>query len=146
MDMGFVEARVGPHRMKGAYAWKSLLDSGAIIPASSDTPAFPVDYANPLWGIYAAVTRQDNDGQPPGGFYPDERVSRMDALKMYTISAAYAGFEEGIKGTLSPGKLADITILSRDILSIPAKEILKTEVLMTLVGGKVAYEKGTNES
>ena len=141
MDIGFAESRVGPERMKSAYAWKSLLESGAIIPASADTPAFPVHFTNPLWGIYAAVTRQTNDGNPPGGWYPEEKVSRMDALKMYTIHGAYAAFEEDLKGSLSPGKLADVTVLSKDILSVPATEILETEVLMTVVGGKVEYKR-----
>ncbi|UCC41356.1 MAG: amidohydrolase [Candidatus Aminicenantes bacterium] len=141
MDMGFAEARVGPERMKGAYAWKTLLETGVKIAAGSDTPAFPVDNSNPLWGIYAAVTRQNNQGQPPGGWYPEEKVSRLDALKMYTINAAYAAFEENIKGTIAPGKLADITVLSKDILTIPEPEIWQTEVLMTIVGGKIIYQK-----
>jgi hypothetical protein len=141
MDMGFTEVRVGPERVKGAYNWKTLLDSGARIAGGSDTPAFPVDYTNPLWGIYAAVTRQDTEGNPPGGWYPEERVTRLDALKMFTINAAYAAFEEDIKGSLAPGKLADLTILSKDILSIPESEILETEVLMTIVGGRVVYQK-----
>jgi predicted amidohydrolase YtcJ len=140
MDMGFAEARVGPQRIRGGYAWGSLVSSGARIVASSDTPSFPVDYSNPLWGIHAAVTRQDQDGQPPGGWYPEEKVSRLDALKMYTVNAAYAAFEEDIKGTLAPGKLADITVLSRDILSIPEREILETRVLMTILGGKIVYQ------
>lgn len=141
MDMGFTEDRVGPKRVKGAYNWKSLLKSGARIAGGSDTPAFPVHYTHPLWGIYAAVTRQDNQGNPPGGWYPEERVTRLDALKMYTINAAYAAFEEDIKGSLAPGKLADLTILSKDILSIPESEILETEVLMTIVGGRIVYQK-----
>ena len=78
---------------------------------------------------------------PQGGWYPEEKVNRLAALKMYTINAAYAAFEENIKGTLTPGKLADITILSRDILIIPEPEILQTEVLMTVVGGKIVYQK-----
>jgi predicted amidohydrolase YtcJ len=148
MDMGFAEARVGPERMKGAYAWKSLIDSGAILAASSDTPAFPVHYSNPIWGIYAAVTRQTNDGEPDGGWYPEEKVTRLDALKMYTLNAAYAAFEEDIKGTLTPGKLADVTVLSKDILSISDAEILDTEVVMTIVGGEVVYRNPSvvNES
>ncbi len=127
--------------MKSAYAWKSLLESGVPIPASADTPAFPVHYTNPLWGIYAAEPRQSNHGNPPGGWYPEEKVSRMDALKMYTIHGAYAAFEEDIKGSLSPGKLADVTVLSKDILTVPETEILETEVLMTVVGGKVEYKQ-----
>ena len=141
MDMGFVESRIGPERMEGAYAWKSLLDSGATLIGSADTPAFPVLWTNPMLGIYAAVTRQDADGNPPGGFYPEQRLTRMEALKMYTISAAYAAFEEDVKGTLTPGKLADITILSKDILSIPAPEILETEALMTIVGGEIVFQR-----
>lgn len=141
MDMGFTELRVGPERVKGAYNWKSLIESGVVIAGGSDVPAFPVDYTNPLWGIYAAVTRQDNEGNPPGGWYPNQKVSRMDALKMYTINAAYAAFEEDIKGSLTPGKLADITVVSQDILSIPEREIVNTEVLMTIVGGQIVYQK-----
>jgi len=141
MDMGFTEVRVGPKRVKGAYVWKSLIEGGSKIAAGADTPAFPVDYTNPLWGIYAAITRQDNKGNPLGGWYPEQKVSRLDALKMYTINAAYASFEEDIKGSLKPGKLADLTILSKDIMSIPAQEILETEVLMTVIGGKIFYQK-----
>lgn len=139
MDMGFAETRVGPERVKGAYAWRSLLESGARLAAGSDTPAFPVHYSNPIWGFYAAVSRQDNEGRPPGGWYPEQKVSRLEALKMYTIDAAYAAFEEDVKGTLTPGKLADVTVLSKDILSVPTPEILDAEVLMTIVGGKVMY-------
>jgi predicted amidohydrolase YtcJ len=141
MDMGFVESRISAGRMSGAYAWKSLLETGAMLVGSADTPAFPVLWTNPLLGIYSAVTRQDAGGNPPGGFYPKQRLSRMEALKMYTISAAYAAFEEDLKGTLTPGKLADITVLSKDILSIPAAEILQTEALLTIVGGKIVYRR-----
>lgn len=116
MDMGFTEKRIGSRGVKGAYAWKSLLMSEARIVGDSDTPGYPVDYTNPLLGIYAGVTRQDNQGKASGSWYPEERVSRFDALKMYTINAA---FEEDIKGSLTQGKLADITVLSKDILSIP---------------------------
>jgi predicted amidohydrolase YtcJ len=107
-----------------------------------------VHYSNPIWGIYAAVTRQTNDGEPDGGWYPEEKVTRLDALKMYTLNAAYAAFEEDIKGTLTPGKLADVTVLSKDILSISDAEILDTEVVMTIVGGEVVYRNPSvvNES
>lgn len=141
MDMPFAEARVGKERMKNAYAWRSLIDSGALVAGGSDVPDFPVAYTNPLWGIYAAVTRQDLKGHPDGGWYPEQRVSRMEALRMYTFNAAYAAFEEEIKGSLTPGKLADIAILSKNILSIPAPEILETEVIMTILGGKMVYAK-----
>jgi predicted amidohydrolase YtcJ len=139
MDMGFAEERVGAERIRGGYVWKSLIDSGATLVSSADTPAFPVKYTNPLWGIYAAVTRQDNDGNPPEGWYPEERMSRLDALKSYTLNAAYASFEEDLKGTLTPGKLADVTVLSRDILEVAPPDILTTKVLLTVVGGKVAF-------
>lgn len=141
MDMGFAETRVGPERIKGGYVWQSLLSSGARVAAGSDTPSFPVVYNNPLWGIHAAVTRQDSDGKPEGGWYGDQKVSRMDALKMYTLHPAYAAFEEDIKGSLSPGKLADLTVLSKDILTIPEAEIRDTEVVMTVLGGKVVYRR-----
>jgi predicted amidohydrolase YtcJ len=141
MDMGFAETRVGPERIKGGYVWQSLLSSGARVAAGSDTPSFPVDYNNPLWGIHAAVMRQDAEGKPEGGWYPNQKVSRMDALKMYTLNPAYAAFEEDIKGSLSPGKLADLTVLSKDILTIPEAEIRDTEVVMTVLGGKVVYRR-----
>jgi hypothetical protein len=95
-----------------------------------------------LWGIYAAVTRQDNEGNPKEGWHPAQRISRLDALKSYTLNAAYAAFEEDTKGTLTPGKLADVTVLSKNILEIPAPEILQTKVLMTMVAGKVAFTSG----
>ena len=139
MDMGFAETRVGPERIQGGYVWQSLLSSGARVAAGSDTPSFPVDYNNPLWGVHAAVTRQDAEGKPDGGWYGDQKVSRMDALRMYTLHPAYAAFEEDIKGSISPGKLADLTVLSKDILTIPEAEIRDTEVVMTVVGGKVVY-------
>ena len=141
MDMGFAEAWVGAERIKGAYAWKSLVESGAKLVASSDTPSFAVDYTNPLWGIHAAVTRQDQHGQPEGGWYPEQALSRMEALEIYTINAAYAAFQEDILGSLTPGKLADVTVLSKDILSIPAPEILETEVVMTIVGGEIVHRR-----
>lgn len=144
MDMGFAEARVGPERIQGGYAWKSLLSSGARVAAGSDTPAFPVAYNNPLWGIHAAVARQDARGKPEGGWYPGERVSRLDALKMYTLHPAYAAFEEDIKGSISQGKLADLTVLSKDILTVPEAEIRDTEVVMTVLGGKVVYRRSVD--
>jgi predicted amidohydrolase YtcJ len=139
MDMGFAEARVGPERIRGAYAWRSLLRSGAKVVSSADTPAFPLKYSNPLWGIHAAVTRQDLDGNPREGFYPEERMTPLEALRSYTIDAAYAAFEEDIKGSLTPGKLADVTVLSANPLEVPAREIPKMKVRLTVVGGRIAY-------
>lgn len=135
-DMDWAEARLGTDRVKGAYAWKSLIKSGSIIPAGSD---FPNDIMQPLWGLYAAVTRTDQDGKPEGGWYPEECMSREEALKAYTTWAAYAAFKEKEKGTIEVDKYADLTILSQDIMTIPTNKILNTEIVMTLIGGKVVY-------
>lgn len=137
-DMFWAEARLGSARVKGAYAWKSLLETGAIIPAGSD---FPVESPNPLWGFYAAVTRSDHNGYPAEGWYGKQKMRREEALKAFTIWAAYGMFQEGVKGTIEYGKYADLTVLSKDIMKIPSKEILETEVEMTIVGGKMVYTK-----
>jgi len=141
MDMGFAVDRLGPERAKGAYAWQSLRRAGAVVVGGADVPAFPVKYSNPLWGLYAAVTRQDHDGKPEGGFYPEERLDRAQALALHTSSAAYASFEETRKGTLEVGKLADLTVFSKDVTEIPARELLDTVVTMTIVGGEVVYRR-----
>jgi predicted amidohydrolase YtcJ len=137
-DMRWVEKRIGPERAKGAYAWRRFLSLGVHISNGSD---FPVEPPNPLWGFYAAITRQDHSGNPPGGWYPDQRMTREEALRSWTIDAAYAAFEEKQKGSLTPGKLADFTMLSNDIMKVPPAEILKTRVLMTVVGGEVVYSE-----
>ncbi len=137
-DMKWIEDRIGPERAKFSYAWRTLLDSGVRIPGGSDAPVEPVQ---PLPGIYSAVTRQDMEGWPEGGWNPEQRVSREEALRMFTLDAAYSVFEEDLKGSITPGKLADIVVLSKDIMAIPAAEILETEVLMTILGGKVVFEK-----
>jgi hypothetical protein len=136
--MDWAESRLGPERVKGAYAWKSLINSGSIIPAGSD---FPNDIMQPLWGFYAAITRKDQDGKPEGGWYTEQCMSREEALKSYTIWAAFAAFEEKLKGTIQIGKLADLTILSKDIMTIDPKDILTTDIEMTIVDGKVVYSK-----
>ena len=102
-DMNMAEERVGPERIKGGYAWKSLLDRGVVIAAGSD---FPVESHKPLWGFYAAVTRTDHDGNPPGGWYAGEAMTRMQALRAFTWGAAFAAFEEDRAGTLMPGQRA----------------------------------------
>lgn len=135
-DMPWAGVRLGPERLKGAYAWKSLLDAGVRICGGSDAP---VESVKPLWGIYAAVTRQDHDGLPAGGWQPQERLSIDEALRLFTTDAAYASFEEKTKGSIEPGKSADLTVLSKDITKAPPSDILKTEVLMTIVGGEIAY-------
>jgi len=136
-DMPWAESRVGPKRILGAYAWRSVLKTGAHLPLSSD---FPGETLDPFAGMYAAVTRQDAAGKPDGGWYPHQRLTRQEALRGYTIEAAYAGFEENDKGVIEPGKLADFTVVTTDVLQAPAKDLLSTRVLYTIVGGQIAYQ------
>jgi predicted amidohydrolase YtcJ len=135
-DMPWAIQRLGTDRIKNAYAWRSLLSTGSIIPAGSD---FPVESPNPLWGFYAAVTRQDRHGHPEGGWFPGQCMTREEALKAFTLWPAYASFREDRTGMLAPGKWADLVVLSKDILHVPSEEILNTEVEMTVVAGAVAY-------
>jgi len=137
-DMSWAQARVGPDRIKGAYAWQTFLKLGVHVPDGSD---FPVENPNPLWGLYAAITRQDRTGQPAGGWFPDQRMSREAALRSWTIEGAYAAFEEKRKGSLETGKLADFIMLSGDVMTMPAIDIWKTQVTMTVVGGKIVYSQ-----
>jgi predicted amidohydrolase YtcJ len=123
---------------EGAYVWRKLMETGAVINNGTDAPVEDVD---PLASYYATVSRKLKDGTV---FYPDQRLTRMEALQTYTINGAYTAFEEDIKGSLTPGKLADITVLSQDILTIPEDDIPSTEVVYTIVGGKVMYERGGN--
>jgi predicted amidohydrolase YtcJ len=135
-DAPYVLERLGGERAEeGAYVWQKLMETGAIISNGTDAPVEDVD---PIPSYYATVSRVLNDGSV---FFPDQRMSRMEALKSYTINGAYAGFEEGIKGSITPGKLADITILSKDILTIPEEDILTAEVVYTIVGGEVKYAR-----
>ena len=139
-DMLWAEKRVGPERIKGAYAWRSVKDSGAHLPLSSD---FPGETLNPFYGLYAAITRQDPQGNPPGGWHPEQRLTLEEALHGYTVEAAYAEFEEKDKGSIEKGKLADLTVIAENITKIPPPEILSVHVLKTFVGGKVVYDAGT---
>jgi len=142
-DMTWVHTRLGKERAEeGAYVWKKLLHSGARIPAGSDAP---VESINPLLGFYAAVTRQDRDGNPPGGWYPEQRMSREEALRAFTMDAAYAAFEEKSRGSIEKGKLADLTVLDRDIMKVPADQILETKVVMTVTGGEIVYSRDIAE-
>ncbi len=133
-DMPWAELRVGSDRIKGAYAWRTLKAAGARLAGGSD---FPVESENPLLGFYAAVTRQDPDGQPPGGWRPQERLSRSEALALFTSDAAYAAFEEKRRGRIAPGYEADLTVLAADPMTVPEKEILSIASPMTVVGGRV---------
>ena len=131
-DMRWAKDRLGPDRLLGAWAPQRFLKAGARIANGSD---FPVEDPNPLWGIYAAITRQDHTGYPPQGFMPEQRLSPSRALESFTIDGAYAAFEEAKKGSIAVGKLADFLILEKDILTVPVKEILTTKVRMTFLGG-----------
>jgi len=134
-DAVFVPARLGAKRSEeGAYVWQKLMKSGAIVSNGTDAP---VEDVNPIASFYATVTRRLKDGST---FYPEQRMSRAEALKSYTYNAAFAAFEEGSKGSLSPGKLADVTVLSKDIMTVPEEEIGSARVDYTIVGGKVAHE------
>jgi len=136
-DMGWAETRVGPQRIRGAYAWRSLLNTGVVIPSGTD---FPVEEVNPLLTFHAAVTRQDPRNLPLGGWYPDQKMTRDEALQSRTIWPAYAGFQESVLGSLTTGKYADFVVLDRDIMRIPDTEILGTRVISTWIGGKRVYE------
>ena len=136
-DMGWAETRVGPQRIRGAYAWRSLLNTGVVIPSGTD---FPVEEVNPLLTFHAAVTRQDPRNLPLGGWYPDQKMTRDEALQSMTIWPAYAGFQESVLGSLTTGKYADFVVLDRDIMRIPDTEILGTRVISTWIGGKRVYE------
>jgi len=137
-DKAWAEKRLGPERVKGAYAWRSLMQTGVHLPLSSD---FPGETLNPFYGIYAAITRQDPQGNPPGGWYPEQKLTLDEALKGYTVEGAYAEFEEKDKGSIAAGKLADLTVISDDITKLEPKQILSIRVLRTFIGGKVVYEE-----
>jgi predicted amidohydrolase YtcJ len=135
-DMRWAEGRVGPQRIRGAYAWRSLLNTGVVIPNGSD---FPVEKVNPLISFHSAITRQDATNWPPGGWYPDQVMTRDEALRAMTIWPAYAAFQEKELGSLTPGKYADFVVLDRDIMQVPPTEILSTRVEATYLGGKIVY-------
>ena len=140
-DAPYVIARLGYDRAReGAYVWRTFLDSGALVSNGTDTP---VEDVSPIASYYATVSRRMADGRT---FFPDQRLDRMEALKTYTINCAYAAFEEDIKGSLTPGKLADVVVLSNDILTCPEEDIATTKVLYTIVGGKVVFDGGGKKS
>jgi hypothetical protein len=135
-DMPWAEDRVGPDRIKGAYAWQSLLQHKTVIAGGSDAP---VEDCNPLWGIYAAITRQDHDGLPKGGWHPEQSVSREEALRMFTIDGAYAAFRENELGSLKVGKLADLTVLPKNLLTCDPHDMIDMKVTYTIVGGQLQH-------
>ena len=140
-DGRWAEKRIGPVRIKGTYAFRSLLDAGAHLAFGSDWTVAPID---PLLGVYAAVTRRTLDGKNPGGWVPEQKITVEEAVRAYTHGSAYAEFADAVKGTITPGKLADLVILSRDIFKIEPAEIEKARVTMTIVDGRVVYEKGSD--
>jgi predicted amidohydrolase YtcJ len=135
-DGRFAEKRLGAERLQLSYAWRSLLDSGAVLAFGSDWPVAPLD---PLMGIYAATTRRTLDGKNPQGWVPSQRITVAEAVHAYTVGSAFAEHQEGIKGTLEPGKLADLVVLSGDIFAIPPEEIAKVRVHLTVFNGTVIY-------
>jgi predicted amidohydrolase YtcJ len=133
-DMGWALARLGPERLRGAYAWRTLVEAGVRLAGGSDAP---VESERPLLGFYAAVTRQDLAGSPPGGWEPAQRLSRREALALFTSGAAWAAFEENARGRIAPGFEADLTVLAEDPMTIPERRIPDVPVVLTIVGGRI---------
>jgi len=137
-DLFFAPSRLGVERLAGSYAWESFIKSGVVVPGGSDAP---VERGEPMIEFYAAVARKDQKGFSGEGWHPEEAVTREQALKMFTLWPAYAAFEEKLRGSIEVGKLADLTILSADIMKIPEAEILKTRCVMTVINGEIVFEK-----
>ncbi len=137
-DLRWAPKILGEDRYREAYPWNSLREAGAVLAFGTD---FPVEPFNPMRNLYASLTREFVDGGPEGGWLPREKLTIEEALRAYTWGSAYAEFEEHRKGTLAPGKFADLVVLSQDVTRVPPEEILATEVLLTMVGGKIVYEK-----
>lgn len=132
-DKNMAEDRVGKERIKGGYAWKTFLNQGTVVAGGSD---FPVEHSNPFFGLYSAVTRMDHEGKPIGGWHPEEALTRKEALRTFTLDAAYSGFQEDMLGSLEPGKWADFILIDRDYFEIPESEIWQINVLETWVAGR----------
>ncbi|KGJ92822.1 amidohydrolase [Colwellia psychrerythraea] len=135
-DKNMAVTRLGEQRIIGAYAWRKLLDSNVIIAAGSD---FPVESPNPFYGLHAAITRQDHNNSPDGGWYADQKMTPIEALRSFTIDAAYSGHQDKIIGSLEAGKKADFILLSDDLFTMPASNIWQSQVLQTWVAGKKVY-------
>lgn len=137
-DMNMAEDRLGPVRILGGYAWRTFLNQGTVIAAGSD---FPVELSNPFHGLYSAVTRQDHEGMPVDGWYPEQRITREEALHGFTLGAAYSGHMEDIVGSIEPGKWADFIVIDRDYFTVPDSEIWQIEVLESWLAGQKVYSK-----
>ncbi len=135
-DMNMAEARIGPERLKGAYAWRAFLDQGTVIAGGSD---FPVESDNPFFGLHAAVTRTDHANQPPGGWHPEQAMTLLEAFRAFTLDAAYAEHQEQSLGSLEPGKWADFIVIDHDLFKIPPADIWKIRVLETWLAGERVY-------
>ncbi|MFV2089422.1 MAG: amidohydrolase family protein, partial [Pseudomonadales bacterium] len=145
-DMRWMEERIGANRSKGAYAFRKLKDAGAVLIFGSDSPGTNAAryFLNPVYGLYAAVSRQTLDGEPSGGWFPDQRLTIEEAMDAYTRAPAWASFEEDIKGTLTPGKLADIAVFDTNLIEAGHSEpsrLLDAEVLYTIMGGRIVYQR-----
>jgi predicted amidohydrolase YtcJ len=141
-DMGWAQDRVGPERIEGAYAWRSILKTGTIIANGTDAPVEPV---NTLRTFHAAIARQNEQNQPPGGWYPAQRMTRDEALRSMTAWAAFANFQERYAGSISSGKFADFVVMDRDWMKVPAEEIMDTKILATYFGGERVYDAANPE-
>ena len=137
-DMRWADARLGPGRVDGAYAWRWFIDARVPLAFGSD---FPVEIVNPFWGIYAAITRQDEKGTPAGGWHPDQKMSLEETLQAFTAGSAYAQFAEDRLGILKEGMRADLTVLDRDLFKVTSTDLLKSRVVMTIVDGEVVFEE-----
>jgi len=137
-DMNMAEARIGPERLKGAYAWRSFLDQGSRLVSGSD---YPIELANPFHGIHAAVTRQNKKNKPDNGWVPEQAITIEEAMRSFTIDAAWAAHQENVLGGLSAGKWADFILIDQNIFTIPSQDLWKTEVLQTWLAGKQVYKK-----
>ena len=140
-DMGWAQARLGPKRILGAYAWRSLLETGVIIANGTDAP---VEAVSTLRTFHAAISRQNESNRPSGGWYPDQRMTRVEALKSMTIWGAHANFQEKVVGSITQGKYADFVVMDRDWMTAPAESIMQTQILATYSGGKIAYERANH--
>jgi predicted amidohydrolase YtcJ len=138
-EIRWADARLGTERSQGAYAWRWFADGRVTLAFGSD---FPVAIVSPFYGLYAAVTRRQPDGNPPGGWHPDQRLTLDEALRAFTAGPAYASFADDRLGLLKVGHRADVTVVDRDLFQIPPKDLLKVQVRMTVIEGEPVYESG----